>query len=68
MNKTVLVLFTLKLTLLVIPQDIVSFSAVFSISETSYIKFPEIKRLILSIKNSAFIGTFAFITLKIPLK
>jgi hypothetical protein len=68
MNKTTLVLFILKLILFVNPQDIVFFFPVFSISETSYIKFPETKRPILFIKESAFIGTFAFITLKIPLK
>jgi hypothetical protein len=67
-NKTTLVLFTSKLILLANPQDIASFSTIFSISETFYIKFPEAKRLILSIKDSAFIGTFAFITSKIPLK
>jgi hypothetical protein len=63
-NKTALVLFTSKLTLLVTPQDIASFSAIFSISETFYIKFPEIKKLMLSIKDSAFIRTFAFIIRK----
>jgi hypothetical protein len=67
-NKTASVLFTSKLTLLVNPQDIASFPAVFSISETSYIKFLETKRLISSTNDSASIGTFAFIASKIPLK
>jgi hypothetical protein len=68
MNKTVSVLFTSKLTLLVNSQDITSFFVVFSTSETFYIEFSEIKRLMSSIKNSVFIRTFTFITLKIPLK